>query len=556
MIYLPLSTRALGEYLSSGVIGVFSSSDPHPDMQNILFPNVIGYPEFPPIPFEVILQVEDSLKAYRGKKEKNVYSDTGSKLYKGPIPISKVQKITFQSENSMKQFRNAYSAFPDVAVDLFELDVETSTSPVETSVSPVEPDLLSNITSSDVSLTPKTEYNRFEVGEVCPFPKKMLHTPSVASMFIGYAKTISLLATPDIEQQNEYGLKSQFELQSSLLDSLVEYVGEAIAPSSSVNLLIAEYFKAIEDGNINHISKGATIVSVIKKRLSTTKKSSSTKSENVLSFLNSLEETLLGFKDSPVMADQPNTILQRAFYLSCIVDSFEDLDSLRPQKKVGRITNAFAHYFLCCRQTFSFTIEDVWRKNRKNLDRLLEASISLYNAKSISLKIETEWGEDFDGRQTITINGSQFYDRQAQPDPEKAHIITSLKRLGYTPKRSRVYNGRIQVDISVEDTDSTPVFFSVHKAMSHDVQYAVKITAYSDKELSSFLSSKDLERLLGISDKFGVSLNSDSGVICVSRFQLIDTMDKDEVSNHLFSVACAAKAISCGMSEFSVGESL
>ena len=530
MIYLPVTTKALGEYLSSGYIGVFSSVEPYPDAQNALFPDVTAFTETPSEPFEVLIRVDDSLKRSRRSQAKNAYANDGAKIFKGPIPVSRVSRIIFRNDEDLNRFANTYSAFPDIPLHLFELEIE------EAKIAEGEA-LLPNIDDADSEKSePEAKAIRVE-----PYPASSIHLPSLCSTLIGYAKCVSLLSTPDIEQKYSHKFSSMSSLQSKFSKILLDYSSAYVDTSSNVKDIIDEYFKAIEEGEIGPKSRGASIVSTLKSRL--TKNAGegiedTEANEKAVSFLTALERTLLGLEEPPVMHDKPTTVLQRAFYLSCVVDSFEDLETIRPQKHTGRYTNAFAHFLLSCRQKLSFTMEDYWRKNRENLDCLLEVANSFYGAKSMSVESHTDWEEEFQGRNIIKINGVPFYERLTEPDSDKAHVISSLKRIGYAPKRSRVSAGSIQVDVRLSEDTSIPVFFDIIG------QHAVKMSAPTETKISSIRTSAALNRLLSVSDEYNVALRSGSNLISVSRRQLIDTMDKEEVKDHLLAVASAARAIS------------
>jgi len=497
-----ISRHALIEYLASGFLGVFASADPLPDKFNQEYP---GLPDAssPSSDDDIILELEMSSKDSKSQG----------------VNISAIRSVGFCSQEKLDDFRDTYIDFPDLPINHLNLVV---------------------IDNFEVGL-PVEPHSSEEKREITPDPSR------VASVLIGLIQLLKVYPSACSETCSLSNPKNfETELSMACLQFLCKKVGHQIDPSRSVLGLIESYCQAANEGLIGQKSAGPEIISKLLSRISDSE-------DPTRRFLQKIDEALMGFGEIPTLQDQPDRILQNAFYLGITYESLPSLENDIEARKIGVYTAAIASFLICCRMRLANHVESDWRSTKQRMEGLLNAVSAVLEQKKISVEANLEWIEEFRGSLDLKINKVLVDQVSMRPTHDQQIIISHLEKFGYEPKRAESTTKVIRVD-EKDDLSTLEIKFEVAEGTTvFSDKGALKISVQSDLPLLLIHSHEErILRLFEVSERHGVALGiSELGTVAPVRYQLIETMDEAEIRDHIQGVARAARYLNMLVREWS-----
>jgi hypothetical protein len=497
-----ISRHALIEYLASGFLGVFASADPLPDRFNQEYPSIPDI-SLPSSDEDIVLELEMSSK--------------DSKLH--GLNISAIKSVGFHSQEKLDNFRDTYIDFPDLPIKYLNLVV---------------------IDNFEIGL-PVEPHSSEEKREISPDPSR------VASILIGLIHLLRTFPTACDETVSSSDSKD-FEtgLAMACLQFFCRKVGHQIDPSQSVLGLIESYCQAVTDGIIGQKSAGPEIISKLLSGMPDSE-------DPTRRFLQKIDDVLMGFGEVPALQDQPDRILQNAFYLGITYESLLSLENDIEARNIGNYTAAIASFFICCRMRLANHVETDWRNTKEEMAGLLNAVSVVLEQKKLSVEAGLKWIEEFRGSLDLKINKVLVDQVSIRPTHDQQIIISHLEKFGYQPKRAESTTKVIRVEekdhfsvleIKFEVAEGTTVFSE---------KGALKISVQSELPLPLIHSNEErILRLFEISERHGVALGiSKIGTVAPVRYQLIETMDEAEIRDHMQGVARAARQLNMLVIEWS-----
>lgn len=487
-----ISRHALIEYLASGFLGVFASADPLPDRFNQEYPSLPDI-SLPSSDEDIVLELEISSKESKSHGRN----------------ISAIQSVGFYSQEKLDNFRDTYIDFPDLPIKHLNLIV---------------------IDKFDVGLPVELNVSE-EKREISPDPSR------VASILIGL---INLLKTFPVACNETFPLSNTKNFETGLAMACLQFfckrAGHKIDPSQSVLGLIESYCQAVNDGIIGQKSAGPEIISKLLSRISDSE-------DPTRRFLQKIDDALMGFGEIPALQDQPDRILQNAFYLGITYESLPGLENDIEVRKIGVYTAAIASFFICCRMRLANHVERDWRSTKQRMAGLLNAVSVVLEQKKIAVEANLEWIEEFRGSLDLKINKVLVDQVSMRPTHDQQIIISHLEKFGYEPKRAGSTTKVIRVE-EKDDLSTLEIKFEVAEGTTvFSDKGALKISVQSDLPLSLVHSHEErIFRLFEVSERHGVALGiSEFGTVAPVRYQLIETMDEAEIRDHIRGVARAAR---------------
>lgn len=513
--FVPLEKTLLPEYLSSGFIGLTSSIEPDSDIQSLSFPKVSVVGSIDEITHDLCLEITSVKSAIPAKKKTFKYL-----MLDGPLAISNIKKIIFFDQKTKDNFIASFSMLPDLPIELFEFEVREKTSKLKRSrVLPPA----SKITQRALHVNHLTSLNIAVVG----LYKKLNIDFNYSSKITGstpfeicYELTEKVLDEVQLSKEiQEY----EFQLLRLYIFSLkklgISDNGELINIKFSSQEIIKEMtLHASSQKPIRFVTHEETINPVIPRILD--------KTQNIL----------IGIESPSELSDK-DRVLQRSIFLACISDNQESLDHHINSLNAGKTVAAIAEFLTLFRDKTNYLAGSLWRNNRDELDKYLMLSENIANSSNYSVISSLEQNlNGFGSQSKLLINGSEIASKEIKPDPELMIVVERLKSFKFNPKPGP--NDSIQINVQ-NNGFKVPITLSMMPCSVTKEKRNLIINALIPNSANLFDKKSSRAQLLEIIHSHMVSIGIIGNNLEISRSQLADTLDRDELQHHIELIAAA-----------------
>ncbi len=515
-LFIPISLDMLPEYLSSGFIGLSSGLDPAGDIQSLNFPNILGSDSIDKITYEVCLEVEIE----EGKFNLSSIKDFSLYIADSLVSIAHIKRIYFSDESEQDNFVASYGVLPDIPVNLFDLIYAKPNA-----------DLL-EINNELLKSLKKKRKKKFTAKPI-----------QLVSLMIGIKESVSWL-----NQEKDFIIDLTIKkpvnrkICTSVVNGILQEVGYlSYAPKHSFVLLEC-YFDAV-DALID--SGRISSPALINKMLLGAKAGvdASESPEDTLSVVRILEKTqniMMGMGTRPDLNDDNKLGLQRAIYLACVTPDLESFDIVRQNLSVGTVIESLAKLLVMYRLKLSYIPESAWRSSRDSLNAILFSVEHVIDDGLFNLNISKEpILEDFEIKQVTNINGISVDCRNIPLPPELCIIKDTLRALKYTP--SLLDASTVEIQVHVSENNIVPVRLEMKVCQTGAHLHNVKISTYVPDAAILLNKKASRELLMSKMQEYMVALAlvTNSKSLEISRYQLVGTMDREELQQHISLVAGA-----------------
>ena len=514
--FVPILISTLPEYISSGFIGLTSSKEPEFDIQSLGYPNVSVVSSLDEATLDVCIEITTPEIAIESKKKNYKYL-----ILNGPISIARAERIIFYDQEMKENFVASFSMLPDIPIDFFELALEERTvTPKVSKVSPPRKKRSFNISDSANLLTSLNiaiaEFYRkmdLKLNDLqLNYSNKGLKLDVHTICYQLILKILNQLVFSEKTKEYEFDMLTLYFWATSTMKISRGLSGQFIVDQmmgfTQSNNLAEELHK---DKNHTRI-KTNKINPVIPRILQ--------KTQNIM----------IGI-ESPDLIHDDKLVLQRSIFLACISDDYESLqnwaENLQPHKTIV----AIAALLVISRTRANLLPEQLWRKDRDQFNHNFLLSEQIAKEKSFSLKITKSVDEkEFYTHSKLTINDTEISSKKVEFDPEIMKAIYSLKALKYKPKPTP--DGLVSINVTKNDT-TVPIILQLKQCPITLKKRNFIISAMMDN-LSQHLDKKKTRiELLSLTHYYMVSFGVGDKGTEISRYQLADTMDKEELIHHI-----------------------
>jgi len=515
--FVPISISSLPEYISSGFIGLTSSVEPEYDIQSLGYPNVSVVNSLDEATLDVCIEITTPEIAIESKKKSYKYL-----ILNGPISIARAERIIFFDQEMKDNFIASFSMLPDIPIEFFELVLEErKIIPKVSKASPPRSDRYFNIADSANLVT------SLNIA-IAEFYRKM--DLKLNDLQLNFSIKGSKLDTQTIchglilKVLNELNFSKKTKEHE--FDMLVLYFWATSSVKISKNMLSSQYI-------VNQMMSSTEIPSIVEELQDDKKHTRAHTNEInpvIPRILEKTQNILLGI-ESPDPITDDKFVLQRAIFLACISDNYEALqnwvENLQPHKTIVGI----ATLLVISRTRVNFLPSELWRKDKDQFNHNFLLSEQIVREKSFSLKITKSVDEkEFYTQSKLTINDTEISSKKVEFDPEIMKAIYSLKALKYKPKPTP--DGLVSINVTKNDT-TVPIILQLKQCPITLKKRNFIISAMMDN-LSQHLDKKKTRiELLSLTHYYMVSFGVGDKGTEISRYQLADTMDKDELIHHI-----------------------
>jgi hypothetical protein len=517
-VYVPVSISTLPEYLSSGFVGLTASLEPDKDRQSEAFPDFFALRE-PLIPkTHVLLEIEAGQDADVGETE-------GLNLMTGVLPISRVQQILFGDEVALKDFSATYSMMPDIPLEHFKLDVL--------------PQGDFNLTGDSPGVTPP----KFKRRNLREDPAR------VASTLIGVREAIEVAGGRLTNFKSfEITKVSSRKLSLRVIEELLDAVGHRHDTKTSSLELLKVYFDAIEKIGTDKKVEPGKLQMTMQEKLDEYQSGGKMTDEDHRLLSGVMEKTrliMLGVDSESFRSDDPTLTLQRGICLACIANGLDAFDAIRQNSSIGPIVESIARLLVANRMRVGRIAGSVWREKREDMDKVLETACSIVNKDAFKLDFNcSPLKKDFSHRQQLKLCDDKFLDKNVQASHQIRHVVSVLQTCGFDPLPDEQSNIVVQF-YPGKGERPTPVKLMLKSGPTASHRHNVQISVPWPAGEAKLAKKAERSKVLNIAARCMVSImrGSVDGELILSRHQLLDTMDKDELSYHVELVALASREL-------------
>jgi hypothetical protein len=509
--YVPVTKRTLPEYLSSGFIGLPASREPDVDIQFNCYPDLLASNRIlkPSNDHSVFLLIESSVMC---ENEVDYFR------LKGPISISNIESILFESRNDLDDFVSIYQMMPDIPLQLFDFSVAGEV--VSNYLSDAESIKLTKSRKKTLSIN-ASDLASFIIGLKSSFndlSSRIDFFPSIVSKKIdlAYLSNNTVLS---------------FLTSTGYSDTIVDYSND----------FLDLYTDCVVSFNTNSTIEPRLLITKMADLAKDREKTgvySESLSNKLQSIFDRIDKIMLGYESSPSLSDAPALVLQRAVYLACVAKNIDAIELIKKNTEVGIVVEAISKLLISLKHSFNRLSEDEWKKDRALMNSVLNASELVLHSKKFDLSLVTgAVNTDFSFDQHVDLNGQSLFTIKAQPSYSVGQVVSVLRALGYNPKPDS--NGDVSV-MHYHSTGQTPlktIMQITDGPLSGHRKY-VKIFAPLASAAVLLKRKPSREKLLKKCSDYMVGLNVlDNTDIMFYRTQLIDTMDREELEHHIKLVA-------------------
>jgi len=485
-------------------------------MQTKVFPDALASRKQLPFEQHVLLELDEDIL--------NV--DEGIFRLRGPIPISRIQRIFFSDQHALKEFKAIYGMMPDIPLSHFQLEVLPEDN-FELAGDPVEAKL------------PKFR-NR-----------KLRDDPSqLAATLIGVREAILTVgdALENFSTLRVRNPTSRLVCKAVIQELLtkVDFLSET--PESALELLDL-YFDVANSLETSRKVEATKIVASMQSGIEDRFDSGGVTDELrrvVVSVLAKTHQAILGMESNLEFKDKTSLILQRAVCLACMAADLEAFDAMRRNLSIGPVVEAIARLLVASRSRLNRIEARRWRASREEMDSILNSATNCFSANVIELHVErSKLDENFSFHEHILFSGNSISDKTVPASHQALLVISMLKSCGYSPKPDS--NGDIQIEFlpsSGTSTISVGLRLRVGPTQAHRQNVQISTLCPGGEAWVSKAVSR--RKVFEIAENYMVSLSRGprKGEMLLSRYQLLDTMDKDELNYNVELVAGVAESLS------------
>ena len=503
--FAPVKFSMLSEYLSSGFIGLTASKEPDSDIQSLGFPNVSIVDHLADVAHEVCLEIKVPQTATKSPKKSYDY-------LKGPISVARITNIVFFDRSTQQNFMNSFSMLKDLPIGLFNLTTRERlglhkasilSPPKSKSANDIYLDI-NELTTLNIGIVEAFCHlcEEFELDLKIRVPKskispKDIYTKIVSSLL----KEIKLLKdTP----------QSSFDLLELYLNAVI--MQHAFPDNASVSPEEVLHWMKVQ---INPPDEESATNVYLKK------------------FIDKTDLVMIGMAKTELMDDQPNLALQRAIFLAITRKSIDSIVNFDRNLKLGTVVGALAKLLIIFRSKISDLPEKLWRKDREQFDNYLLASEQIAQQNKYELNTQLKISNTkFSSNTVILINDIEVCSRAIESGGELLEAVQRLRSLGFRP--SPTADGSISVKLKTEEGPTIPIKLEVKDCPITRLKRNIIISTHV-RGLTKVLDKKKTRlEFLQLMHNHMVSVGFvGKEVIEISRYQLADTMDRDELLHHI-----------------------
>lgn len=520
-LFIPVNIEALPEYLSSGFIGLTSSREPANDFMSEIFPKALGY-RSQKNNHDVLLKISCD---DRDSNLDNHKSDTVS--IDGPISIARIEKILFKDERLKSNFEASFEMFPDIPIDLFALE------------------LISNDENKDILEISSPIENAIKIKK--PSGKFKNEIAHVIPLLVGIAESATWL-NKSFDLEIDILLRSK-TIKNQYLELIKTYLNKLgiLKETSEFSFDLLEcYFTTVDkfliekSGNI----ESPALINMMLNQLPNPKKSEES-NNYVRRILEKARNILMGFEGKPNLFDDEHLSLQRSVFLAITAKDTHSFNAHRHSANVGSLVESLAKLILMYKSRTGYLSSSLWRENREMMNSYLFAAEEIIEKKSFNLQVGKaipEVRRDFSLDQFIRINEITIRLDRIDPPTHLGEVIAKLASLGYenilpisnTKVGIECYEGNYKYNVELEITATN----------TSDHSY-VKIGVLTQDGIKLLGNRKHREQIFSLMSRYMVYPEYKSGDknLVLARSQLVDTMDKDELRDHISLVTQAIHEI-------------
>lgn len=512
LVYAIVETNSFPEFLSAGFIGLATSFQPTRSRERDYFPDVC------------VTQHLSLGDGYIGL-ELNWLGDnlSGTDLFtlvKGPIPISQISKVIFNSSDEKDMFYATYAGFPDLPLEMFDLVVNQAS---EFSLNSVGTKIKKPSRNRNVIKYNASQYAAMIVGiklafsiggnQFNNFPRISLKNPSISCFGNSFVTAI---------------LRA-----SGFFDS---------TPKISYEFLEL-YLSAADRTGISLDANPKNITSELAQQVAN--RPQGELSNHVKNILGRVEKVRMGLSDHPQLLDTTSNSLDRAIYLACSVSSLDAFDYIKKNLRVGPVVQSLAAYLVATRLTLDQIQKEFWREDQSAFKSILDAAADALKSRRISLDTSKRYMlDDFSTITTVDLNGFEIVNVHAIPNHQVMLVVSILQSCGYNP--TPVEDNKIKILSGTNlESESFEILLEHRIGPLIEHQQNVVITVSIKDGGVLFNTKRNRSKIFRISEENMVAIYvcPTTGALLVTRSQLTDTMDKDELECHIELVKAAASAI-------------
>jgi hypothetical protein len=503
--FVPVEYSMLSEYLSSGFIGLTASKEPDSDIQSLGFPNVSIVNDLSDVAHEVCLEIEVPQTATKSSKKSYSY-------LKGPVSIARINNIIFFDRVTQQNFMNSFSMLNDLPIELFNLTTRERPNLNKASILSLSESKSANNTHLYIN-----ELTTLNIGIVEAF----CHLSEEFEIDLNIKIPKSQISPEDIYKK----------IVSSLLKEIKLFKK---TPQFSFDLLEL-YLNAVSAGHTtpdNSSVSSEEVLHSMKEQISPPDEESAA---NVYlnKFIDKTNLIMIGMTKAELMDDQPNLALQRAIFLAITRKSIKSLDNIDRNLKLGVVVGALAKLLIIFRSKISDLPKELWRKDRKQFDNYLLTSEQIAQQNKYVLNTQLiSRNTKFSSNTIISINDIEVCSREVEASAEVLTLVQRLRSLRFKPTPAP--DGSISIKLKIEGGPTIPIKLEVKDCPITSLKRNIVISTHVSGLTNVLDKKKTRLEFLQLMHNHMVSVGLiDKKVIEISRYQLADTLDRDELLHHI-----------------------
>jgi hypothetical protein len=526
--YIPITEVGLVEFLSSGYIGISTSKVEYNDIHTNLWPETVVLKEILPGYSNILCEIDADVRAYslavtvNGKKDK-IFKIRHAKS------VDAIKRVIFSSQELLDDFISKYHYMEDLNVGDYELSVDNSFHIID---SP-EGQLIDELGPKEITLS----LSKKAVIENASDKENLLGTEKSLFAFIGafynFIPTDTNLSLKELNFDNSDRI---------VFRSIAELIG-CKSPSKSLELMLQLYVDLSQNKLIDARSDQVEILEQIKENLSASL-SDQIEIDRASNFIDRVINIFMGMESHPDLSgDNSEKAFQFGFYTSLMMKGLEDITQLKNQFRFSILVESIAVYLFLIRSNFSQISADNFSSFGATKRNWSGVILDVYSNPNSSLYVQADPKfNSLDLSCYLSINAKNLIRFEKGVSPVEGQVITTLQRFNVEPIRDPE-TGMLALTKFVDNKPVVILLEIVNFTDNHNVN---EVHVQYRSEISHAVLGKTKTRieLLNSMSRKGVAIGiDDNGSLVLSRLQMVDTMDKDELWHHVEQVAEAGAAL-------------